>query len=164
MLVALLDDLGGGGDAGVAGRQAGGPGHGVDLARVVVERLLAGQVTLGGLGEGLVVVEDLLGLAIDRQKPKIGRPTIDGTPKETVLTVRLSSPERAAIGEAAQRAGTSSSAWARRVLLDAAMAKPLDVEPREHRLEPVVRGHGVRTLAFLHEAPVVLPAALLRSA
>lgn len=50
---------------------------------------------------------------------KTGRRPIDDKPKETVLTIRLSTEERAAIGAAAARDGVSASTWARRVLLDA---------------------------------------------
>ena len=53
------------------------------------------------------------------KKPKMGRPLIGDAPKGTVLTVRLSLEERAAIGESARRAGMSPSTWARRVLLAA---------------------------------------------
>jgi uncharacterized protein (DUF1778 family) len=53
---------------------------------------------------------------------KPGRPRLDpDSTKETVITIRLSRDERAAIGEAAERAGDrGASEWARRVLLAAA--------------------------------------------
>ena len=55
---------------------------------------------------------------------KPGRPRLDpGSAKETVITIRLSPEERAAIAEAAERHGDrGASEWARRVLLAAAAA------------------------------------------
>jgi uncharacterized protein (DUF1778 family) len=55
---------------------------------------------------------------------KPGRPRLDpDSTKETVITIRLSRDERAAIAEAAERAGDrGASEWARRVLLAAAAA------------------------------------------
>lgn len=54
-------------------------------------------------------------------KSRMGRPLIGDAPKGKVLQVRLSEDEIAAIAEAAARAGAKPSAWARRVLLDAAL-------------------------------------------
>ena len=53
---------------------------------------------------------------------KPGRPRLDpDSTKETVMTIRLSREERAAIEEAAEKAGDhSASEWARRALLAAA--------------------------------------------
>lgn len=52
---------------------------------------------------------------------KPGRPRLDpDSAKETVMTIRLSRDERAAIARAAERDGISkASEWARRVLLKA---------------------------------------------
>lgn len=55
---------------------------------------------------------------------KPGRPRLNpDSAKETVITIRLSREERAAIADAAERAGSSgASEWARSVLLKAAGA------------------------------------------
>lgn len=59
---------------------------------------------------------------MSERRGKGGRPRLNPeAAKETVLTIRLSREERAAIAEAAHRAGgISASEWARRVLVEAA--------------------------------------------
>ena len=58
-------------------------------------------------------------------KPRMGRPPLSkGEAKEAVLSVRLSTEERMAIEQAAERAGRSPSEWARDALVRAAADSP----------------------------------------
>lgn len=55
---------------------------------------------------------------------KGGRPKLpEGAAKGSLLSVRFSDTERAALDEAAESAGESVSEWARRALLKAAAAR-----------------------------------------
>jgi hypothetical protein len=60
---------------------------------------------------------------VNARKP--GRPRLnEDAPKDTVLTIRLSREERAAIAAAAVRANVAKdSDWARRILLGAALER-----------------------------------------
>jgi hypothetical protein len=54
-------------------------------------------------------------------KPRVGRPAVaKDKAKGSLLSVRLSADERAALDAAAERAGVKLSEWARRALLGAA--------------------------------------------
>lgn len=61
------------------------------------------------------------------KKPRMGRPPVaKDKVKSTLLSVRLSEAERAALEAAAEREGVRLSEWARGVLLGASVAAPSD--------------------------------------